>query len=75
MATEKLKIVEGIAGVWFYHLSENSENCKPALCGNTQVMRTMIPLDQWGATDGNVPSKYCSKCDQIYKERVGHTNK
>jgi hypothetical protein len=36
-----MKIVEGIASVWHYHLSETGKNGKPALCGNKNVMQTI----------------------------------
>jgi hypothetical protein len=65
--SSSLKIVEGIVGVWHYHLSETGENCKPTLCGNTRVMQTALPLDSWGVKGGNVPSSYCEKCDKLYK--------
>ena len=62
---ENLKIVEGIAGTWFYHLSETGKNGQPALCGNTRVMTTEAPLSTWGIK-GNVPSKYCKECEEIW---------
>jgi len=66
-----LKIVEGIVGVWRYHLSETGEPCKPALCGNTRVMQTKIPLANWNNTpkDWHVPESFCKECNEIYKIR------
>jgi len=56
-----LKIVEGIAGYYFYHLSESGENGKPALCGNKEVMSTGLPLSSWGYV-GHLKERYCSLC-------------
>lgn len=63
---ENLKIVEGVESVWFYHLSVTGKNYEPALCGRREVMRTQLPLSSWGFKDGNVPSKYCPKCNEQY---------
>lgn len=56
-----LKIVEGIAGYWFYHLREGDTG--KALCG-AEVMRTSIPLDGWARTPTNyhIPEKWCHHC-------------
>lgn len=64
-----LKIVEGVAGIWHYHISETGENYHPALCGKREVMRTEIPLATWGMKGGNVPSSYCTECDRLYNEK------
>jgi hypothetical protein len=65
----RLKLVEGISGVWRYHLSESS-GTGPALCGNTQVMATMIPLSNWmDKRPSHIPSSYCKACDGVLKAR------
>jgi hypothetical protein len=65
---DKLKIVEGVAGIWHYHLSISGENYQEALCGERKVMKTEVPLSSWGFKGGNVPSSYCTECERIYKE-------
>lgn len=63
-----LKIVEGAASVWYYHLSESGENGKAALCGRVMVMHTEIPLSTWGTKGGHIPCSYCEECDKIFQE-------
>lgn len=63
----KLKVVEGVKGVWHYHLSESGRNFQPALCGERKVMQTEVPLTTWGETGGNVPASYCLECVRIYQ--------
>jgi len=61
-------IVEGVASVWHYHLSETGKNGLPALCGNKNVMHTAIPLKNWGdKRPSHIPSSYCKECGEIYK--------
>jgi hypothetical protein len=67
--SSSFKIVEGVGGMWHYHLSKTGENYQPALCGKKEVMRTSIPLINWGRSGGNVPSSYCSECDTLYKKQ------
>jgi hypothetical protein len=62
-----LKIVEGVEGVWRYHLSESGDTARPALCGNSKVMTTKIPLDSWNKKDEHIPSSYCKTCNHIYQ--------
>jgi hypothetical protein len=61
----KLKIVEGAASVWHYHLSETGKNGFPSLCGRYMVMHTEIPLSTWGKKGGHIPCSYCEECDAI----------
>ena len=68
----KLKIVEGVAGVWHYHLSETGENYKPALCGKVEVMRTEIPLTAW-AIKSHLNETYCKECEQLAGKRLKRT--
>ena len=53
-----MKIVEGISGTWFYHLSEDG---RTALCGDTRVMPTEIPLATWGLKT-HLNERYCKQC-------------
>lgn len=66
-----LRIVEGVSGVWFYHLQ--SEDCAPglSLC-HKQVMKRELRLSYWGKTPKNyhIPEKWCTQCPEI-AERQG----
>ena len=57
---ESLRVTEGIAGVWHYHLAETGS--WRALCGRN-VMSTHIPLDAWGK-GGNpeLHESWCREC-------------
>jgi ferredoxin len=59
----ELHIVEGVAGMWHYHLSETGQNWQPTLCGNNRVMRTSLPLSKWG-TVGHLKETYCKECEK-----------
>jgi len=61
-----LKIVEGVESVWHYHLSETGKTAQPALCGNTRVMQTEIPLSNWGKKSSHIPDSFCKECNAIY---------
>jgi hypothetical protein len=61
---KELFIVEGVAGLYHYHLSLNGDNMKPALCGNTRVMHTGCKLSTWGLI-GHLNEKYCKECEEI----------
>lgn len=68
---KNLKIVESIAGTWFYHLG-TIERTKcgqkvKSLCG-ASVMQTSIPLDYWGIKADHIPETYCKECGDIYSE-------
>jgi len=66
----KMKITEGVMGMWHYHISFDDEPYR-ALCG-AKVMGTSIPLDQWGKPFGeHFPKRptYCSGCE---KERTDY---
>lgn len=58
----KLLIVEGVEGFFHYHLRWDGE--KTALCGESRVMQTSIPLDAWGYVSDHIREKYCAKCQQ-----------
>jgi len=61
-----MKIVEGVEGYYFYHLSETGKNGQPALCGKKEVMHTSIPLKTWGYK-GHLNERYCKKCEELIK--------
>lgn len=64
-----LKIVEGMASTWHYHLSETGSPAKPSICGNDKVFQTSIPLSNWGdISPSHIPTSYCKECDKVYKE-------
>jgi hypothetical protein len=64
-----LKIVEGVAGVWHYHLSNTGENYQPALCGKKEVMRTEIPLSTWGVKS-HLNETYCKECEKLAGNKI-----
>ncbi len=57
----ELQIVEGVEGTWHYHLRR--DGAEAALCGNTRVMPTQIPLSYWGQKADHIPESYCKECD------------
>lgn len=59
-----MHIVEGVASVWHYHLSESGLNGKPALCGKTEVMHTAVPLSTWGMRS-HLHETYCTECERL----------
>jgi len=59
-------LVEGIAGVWFYHLSASGRTGHPTLCGETRVMQTEAPLSTWGLKT-HLNERFCEKCKEIYE--------
>ena len=63
-----LKIVEGAASVWHYHLSETGKSGDPALCGEKKVMATSIPLSSWGQVS-HLHESYCKDCERKLGER------
>ena len=55
-------IVEGIAGMWSYHISTDVPY--RALCG-AQTMNTSIPIERWESVFGeHFPKRptWCSEC-------------
>ena len=64
----RLHLVESVHGTWAYHLSVTGDNGQPTLCGNTRVMRTLIPFSSWNSEPGHIPMKYCSKCSELAKQ-------
>ncbi len=62
-----MNIVEGISGLWHYHLSNSITY---ALCG-AQTMRTSMALDEWGKPFGeHFPKRptWCKECERLAKE-------
>lgn len=64
---QRLSVAEGIASVWHYHLSEDKGGT--ALCGETRIMPTQIPVATWGHRDTHIPVSYCQKCGVVYNAR------
>ena len=64
---QDLKIVEGSASVYFYHASESGLSAKPALCGETKVMHTYIPITAWGCKT-HINEQWCPICDKLMKD-------
>jgi len=54
-------LLEGIAGIWHYHLADNS--LKRALCG-AEVMATSIPETFWESRT-HLKERYCLKCAEL----------
>lgn len=69
MSTEAVKlqqdlvITEGVASVYFYHLSE-PERKTVSLCG-AQTMHTSLPLSSWGFKSKHIPEGYCETCQTL----------
>jgi hypothetical protein len=61
--SEQWKIVEGIAGLWHYHLARVDASDNQALCG-AQTMLTHLPLETWGFRS-HIRETYCDKCESI----------
>lgn len=57
------QIVEGVAGVWHYHLAPKGISAT-ALCG-ALTMATEAPLSSWGFKPGHIPHSYCSECERM----------
>lgn len=66
-----LRIVEGNASVWHYHLSETGLSGQPAVCGERRVMLSNANPKDWGLRGGHVPCSYCSTCEKLRVERGG----
>lgn len=63
-------ITEGVAGYWYYHISEE-HNFMKSLCGK-DTMKTSIPLKHWNNIEQeHIPIKFCKECDKIYKGGIG----
>lgn len=56
-----LDVVEGVEGVWSYHLARHG-TLKPLCSRSHPVMGTGIPLEGWGHRAGHLPERYCDEC-------------
>lgn len=63
---KELKIVEGVEGLYVYHISITGENMQPSLCGNRKVMRTSLSLSKWGLKS-HLNQHYCKICEDKLK--------
>ncbi len=61
-----LKVVEGVFGMWFYHLSKDGVSGHRALCGTKDVMSTAFRIENWGCV-GQLMERYCKECEKIWK--------
>jgi hypothetical protein len=68
MKTETLKVTEGVAGMWHYHLSEKTSKTR-AKCG-ALVMGTSMPVSMWGTPNNPhlPPAKYCKECAKFLNQ-------
>lgn len=64
-----LRVVEGVSGVWFYHLA-TQDRLQPLCDPSRLVMQTGIPLAAWGHRVGHLPEKYCDQCAE-HAARMG----
>ena len=60
---EDLVVTEGIAGVWFYHLS-HWKTYTTSLCGRDTMM-SPVNLKNWGKSGSNTPDKWCKECEKL----------
>lgn len=63
-----MKVTEGIAGYWHYHISPDDKQSK-GLCG-ARTMYTAIPVEHWRMAFGEHFSKrpsWCNECEKLAK--------
>ena len=65
---ELFQVVEGIAGMWHYHLAPIGGPMTKSLCGK-DTMLTHVPIDTWGFR-GHLRETYCRKCEELADEAV-----
>lgn len=70
-APAQLKVCEGVAGHFSYHLNREGEH--KSLCG-ISVMRTGIPLTAWGTVTEHIKERWCEKCHSL-ADADGHTKR
>lgn len=58
----ELQIVEGVSGMWHYHLAP-TDRVHEAICG-AHTMHTSIPLTYWGKSAKHIPESYCEECER-----------
>lgn len=61
---DRYQIVEGIAGVWHYHLAPAGSSVARGLCG-AQTMATSAPLSSWGFKPSHMRHSYCAECARL----------
>lgn len=66
MDLNNFEMVEGISGVWFYHLKRAGNKKIESLCG-AKVMCCDSPTSFWGFSGhpGHIRYAYCKKCEDI----------
>ena len=62
-AVPDFHIVEGVSGVYFYHLARGTA-LRPLCDPKYLVMRTSIPLSGWGVRS-HLQEKYCTQCESL----------
>lgn len=62
-ALPPLCVVEGVEGVWSYHLAP-AGTLTPLCTRVRPVMATGIPLNGWGHRASHLPEKYCAECER-----------
>lgn len=62
----ELQIVEGVSGMWSYHLAY-TDTPHFSVCG-AHTMHTSIPLSRWGNVSKHIPDSYCEKCALFYAD-------
>ena len=63
--TQEVRICEGIAGMWHYHLTVDPHS-SVSLCGK-RAMYSGAPLNSWGFIPAHMPTSYCKRCEEIYE--------
>ena len=60
------RVVEGISGVWHYHLTDEPKNGSSAksICG-ARTMYSGMPIDSWGYKPTHMPTSYCKECERL----------
>lgn len=64
--SNRYEIVEGISGVWHYHIALAGKP-STSLCGRP-TMKTAAKNSTWGFVPGHMPTSYCSACAEMAKE-------
>lgn len=59
-----VKICEGQASVWHYHLCWEHGDSLTAICG-AKTMPCSAPLESWGHKPKHMRSSYCKECERL----------
>lgn len=62
----ELVVVEGVSGVWHYHIAEVGHETT-AICG-AKTMPCAAPLSSWGFKPEHMRTSYCAECGDHLKE-------